>query len=744
MKVGTKLAAILVAPLVMLAVLAGAGVRERLEQRNDARDVERLADYAGASANALQQVQLEALRSAVMLAKGGQAGRDELKTQRESTDLAAAALRRSARDAAGAEFSLEFRERLRTAQERLSTLPTLRQEIDAGGLNAGQASGRFADIAGGGVNAIAAGARAVPQPELAARFDSLAALGAAKAASAELSGLVLGAAGATRLGAVEELRRGVAAAESRDRSIDRFRESDDANLKAQQRNEESSGESQEHRRLVDQFVGAAQAATIGAAPSAGGPGPAIELPTTVDAFAALAENELNGLLRVEESLDERIADEAAEFRGDAEQSVLLYLGGAVAGILAAVALAGLVARAVARPLRQLTAAANQLASVQLPALVERLRSPAAGAQVGEVAPIPVRSRDEVGQLASAFNSIQEVTVRVAEDQSTLLRKGISDIFVNLARRNQTLLDRQIEFIDQLEAHEESPDQLENLFRLDHLATRMRRNAESLLVLAGAEPSRRRGRAVSLADVVRVAISEVEDFARISVVSLDDVTVDSAVGVDLAHLLSELMENATQFSAPDTTVEVVGNRVKDGSYLLSVTDQGIGMTIDQLSDANQLLADPPLVGLAMTRSLGFTVVGRLAARLGVAVRLTTSPNGGVSALVAAPASLISEVVERPAPALGGARAALEPAAVPPASLEAEAAPGLVARHAVDRALAGIEATANGRPESNGAAAAPTWPSPNGRLSPEPAAPSAEPAAAVGETAGRPGAETPAGP
>ena len=213
-----------------------------------------------------------------------------------------------------------------------------------------------------------------------------------------------------------------------------------------------------------------------------------------------------------------------------------------------------------------------------------------------------------------------MTVEVAEEQGALLRKGIGDIFINLARRNQTLLDRQIEFIDQLEANEEDPDQLDNLFKLDHLATRMRRNAESLLVLAGAEPPRRRGRPVALADVVRVAIGEVEDFARISLLALDDVTVGGNVAVDLAHLLSELMENATHFSPPDTTVEIVGHRSETG-YTLSVSDQGIGMSADQLAEANNQLARPPLVGLALSRSLGFIVIGRLSSRFGIAVKLT---------------------------------------------------------------------------------------------------------------------------
>ena len=198
----------------------------------------------------------------------------------------------------------------------------------------------------------------------------------------------------------------------------------------------------------------------------------------------------------------------------------------------------------------------------------------------------MKGRDEVAQLAHAISEIQQVTIDVAEEQGDLLRRGISDIFVNLARRNQSLLDRQIDFIDQLESREENPDQLENLFRLDHLATRMRRNAESLLVLAGAEPTRRRGRPVEIADVLRVAMGEIEDFSRIQLMAVDSSTVAGSVAVDLAHLMSELMENATQFSPPELDVEVVGYRIADDSYQLTLADQGIGMSAEQIVSGQQ--------------------------------------------------------------------------------------------------------------------------------------------------------------
>ena len=270
--------------------------------------------------------------------------------------------------------------------------------------------------------------------------------------------------------------------------------------------------------------------------------------------------------------------------------------------------------------------------------------------------LDVRSQDEVGQLAEAFNTIQQVAVDVATEQSELLRKGIGDMFVNLARRNQALLDRQIEFIDELENNEEDPDQLQHLFHLDHLATRMRRNAESLLVLAGSEPNRRRGRPVALTDVVRAALGEVEDFARIDLLELEDVLVTSNAAADVAHLLSELMENATNFSPPDTRVEVVGHRTNADGYVVSVTDTGIGMSAEQVVEANETLEKPPLVGLAMSRSLGFIVIGRLAARFGISVRLMASPSGGVTAVVAMPSVIIHELQREVTPVENASTAA----------------------------------------------------------------------------------------
>ena len=349
----------------------------------------------------------------------------------------------------------------------------------------------------------------------------------------------------------------------------------------------------------------------------------------------------NRLIAINDVIDVvlRDANTAAVFasvQADGEARSFLILAGSV--IVFTLLMALLIGRSVSRPLIDLTHGAEQLSTEELPAMVESMRS--GGRNTAPMmSPIQAKGRDEIAQLARAFSEIQAVTVEVAEEQGELLRRGISDIFVNLARRNQSLLDRQIEFIDQLESSEENPDQLENLFRLDHLATRMRRNAESLLVLAGAEPSRRRGRPIELTDVIRVAMGEIEDFARIQLMTIDSATVAGSVAVDLAHLLSELMENSTQFSPPETAVEVVGRLSGDGSYQLTLSDRGIGMSAEQIDTANQTLNEAPIIGLDISRSLGFTVVSRLANRLGVSVRLADSPDGGVIALITVPAEMV---------------------------------------------------------------------------------------------------------
>jgi signal transduction histidine kinase len=241
---------------------------------------------------------------------------------------------------------------------------------------------------------------------------------------------------------------------------------------------------------------------------------------------------------------------------------------------------------------------------------------------------------------------QERNVRLVADLAAAdaqRREAMSELLVNLARRNQSLLNRQLEVITDLEVREREPDVLEELFRLDHLATRIRRNAESLLVLSGDDPARRWGKPVPLADVVRAAAAEVEDYRRVEVLVNDHLEVTGRAVADLAHLVAELIENATTFSPPSSEVRVRSHLTpgESGAIVLSIEDSGIGMPEDDLRRANALLAEAPEVDLGRSTMLGFHVVARLAKRYGLGVRLAPTPGGGVTAMVTLPDELVSE-------------------------------------------------------------------------------------------------------
>jgi PAS domain S-box-containing protein len=240
-------------------------------------------------------------------------------------------------------------------------------------------------------------------------------------------------------------------------------------------------------------------------------------------------------------------------------------------------------------------------------------------------------------------NIRDVTEQAA------LRKSIGDLLHNLARRSQGLVDRQLELIDELERGEADPDRLQELFQMDHLATRMRRNVENLIVLSGVEQRRRWSESVPLRDVVEAAVAEVEEYSRVQVAGIDDLTLSGQVASDVAHLLAELVENATSFSSPTTMVEVSGGPAGNG-YVLEIQDHGIGMSDAELVEANRRLAAPMAADVAASRMMGFHVVGRLAARHGIRVQLRQSWFGGVAALVLLPAALLGSAGEPPAMAL----------------------------------------------------------------------------------------------
>jgi signal transduction histidine kinase len=304
-----------------------------------------------------------------------------------------------------------------------------------------------------------------------------------------------------------------------------------------------------------------------------------------------------------------------------------------------------VARSMIRPLRKLRADALEVAGSKLPDMVRRLSESEGGDESVEIEPIGVTSTDEIGEVARAFDQVHREAVRLAADEA-MLRGNLNAMFVNLSRRSQSLIERQLALIDNLEQSEQDADRLSSLFRLDHLATRMRRNSENLLVLAGHEASRRWSQPVSLVDVLRAAISEIEQYERVVLNVQPGIQVVGQAVNDVVHLVAEIVENATTFSPEDTQVYVTGQPLTSGGVLLDITDNGVGISEQEMAHANWRLDNPPVVDVAVSRRMGLFVVGRLAARHGVRVRLRHAQSGGLTALIWLPESVAAPESAQP--------------------------------------------------------------------------------------------------
>ncbi|GAA5149403.1 hypothetical protein GCM10023321_13190 [Pseudonocardia eucalypti] len=317
-------------------------------------------------------------------------------------------------------------------------------------------------------------------------------------------------------------------------------------------------------------------------------------------------------------------------------SVILLLG-----LLTTAAVVYLIGKSILNPLRILRGTALEVANRRLPEAVRRMRE--GKAPDSAVTPVPVAGRTEVGQVARAFDKVHKQAVRLAAEQAAL-QNNVSGMFVNLSRRSQSLIERQLRLIEQLERNEQDSEQLANLFQLDHLATRMRRNSDNLLVLAGSELTQRMHQVVPVVDVLRAAVSEIEQYKRVVVQPPPDARILGRTASDLVHLVAELLDNATNFSAPDTRVLVNSTRNTDGSVLLEISDEGVGMSPKELAAANRRLSGTVSMDVSTSRRMGLFVVGRLAARHSIRVRLasahtTDNKQSGTTAYVHVLANLV---------------------------------------------------------------------------------------------------------
>ncbi|MFD3505950.1 ATP-binding protein [Nocardia sp. NPDC058666] len=347
-----------------------------------------------------------------------------------------------------------------------------------------------------------------------------------------------------------------------------------------------------------------------------------------------------------DNIDHTLDSNTATAQTAALRETTLVLGMLLAGLALALA----VARTLVVPVRRLRRDALEVAHVKLPDELAVVRS---GGATPEITPVGIHSTDEIGQLARAVDEIHEQALNLAGDQARL-RLQIGNMFETLSRRSQSLVEQQLSLIEELEHDEDNPSRLQTLFRLDHLATRMRRNGDNLLVLAGTVLRRGHLPPVPLSDMLWSAVSQVEDYQRVEIGNVPDGVVAGESAVDIEHLLAELIDNALRYSPPSTSVAVIVGRAVDSGYLIEITDRGLGMSADELKTTNERLASGGEVTVETARRMGLFVVGRLAKRHTITVSLRrtngATPQPGITASVHLPSALVA-----PAPPVSSAPA-----------------------------------------------------------------------------------------
>ncbi|MFC0033661.1 nitrate- and nitrite sensing domain-containing protein [Micromonospora chaiyaphumensis] len=416
-------------------------------------------------------------------------------------------------------------------------------------------------------------------------------------------------------------------------------------------------------------------------------------PVTATAWQAASSRSMEDLRRVILAGGDDIVSRATPVAVGVILRLVLAAGLGLIAVVASVVVSITTARALVRQLERLREAAFRLANERLPSVVERLGH-GEEVDVAREAPPLQTGDDEIGQVGKAFNAVQETAIRTAVEQAEL-RRNVREVFLSLARRTQALVHRQLTLLDAMERREHDAEELEDLFRVDHLATRMRRNAENLIVLSGSTPGRAWRRNVPMVDVVRGAVAEVEDYTRVTVRPLGPVSLTGRAVGDVIHLLAELIENGLSFSPPHTTVEVRGQLVSNG-FAIEIEDRGLGMGAEELAAANMRIVDRSELNLANAARLGLFVVSRLTERHGVKVQLKESAYGGTTAVVLIPLELVTHDGPDPSTSGGFPAGAGQPAPATPAPANAERAPAEPAADRPAAPVAVVESTAPAEP------------------------------------------------
>ncbi|WP_446216928.1 sensor histidine kinase [Micromonospora sp. IBHARD004] len=625
-RIRSKLALILVVPVAAVIALATIRLVSVGEGAYDATRIRSLTALSIDISALGQDLHKERMAAAVYLAAPDQKPDDyNLRVRRTDERITAYREERGQLD----ELPASVRDRLKVIDDHLTTLNGTRQEVlDRQQMPVSEASLRYGIILTDLVSYGDTLAQQSGGESLADARRAVAAFAHAKAAVAEEQAVAFTALASGRLDE-EQFSSFVATLTSQQEALLSFSRA----AEPEQRSLVDSTVSGDAVQLSDR-VAADLSRSVGQRP----------LVTRDDASAAIGA--VDDLMRwAEIQLQDRLLADADAARTEVIRQAVFETALVLLTLLIAVTLAVVLARSLNHSLRRLREGALAVANHDLPEAVSRLQNIGAIGDGGveEIVqqvrdPIQLSNRDEVGQVAVAFNVVHREAVRVAAEQAAL-RTSVSAMFLNLARRSQTLVDRMIGELDAIERGEEDPKRLAQLFELDHLATRMRRNDENLLVLAGADSAVPRRDDALLVDVLRAAQSEVELYNRIEFGTVDtDVSVSAHAVNDVVRLVAELLDNATRFSPPNTTVVADGRRIRD-YVLIQVEDRGLGLTDEQLDSLNRRLAAPPTVDVAAFRLMGLAVVSRLASRYGIRVELRRNVEGGTVAQVTLPNSTV---------------------------------------------------------------------------------------------------------
>ena len=613
-----RLARILVFSLVLVLALLGVTIAGQVGSYFAAGDTVSSVSLALKVQDFVQEVQRERGLTNGML--GGETRfQKTVLSQRTATDKAQTVLNQALSDDTAPGVS-----QVRDALTHLSGLTSTRESVDAGRADR-SATFQYYTEGIAALNGLQLGLDQAQDPQLRRGLQALYALGDAKEYTGQERGFLNGVFAANKFGAGEYVH------------FTEIRGSKQAGI-----TEYSRYATQPQQAALDEALrsdNATKAAASEAVAIASTKGPIdqqIDPVTWWNQMTAVIDAER----KVQQAVGNDLTTRAQDLQGQASTTLAIFLGLALLAVAAEVLLVITSIRSIVRPLASLATEANDVATRRLPAAI------AAWHQPGEVEPeapqpvlTPPKAGAEIASVAQALDRVQTTAFELASEQA-LVRRNTTESLANLGRRNQNLVRRQLNFISEFEQEELDPSALGNLFELDHLATRMRRNAESLLVLVGETSPRRWAEPLSLSDVIRAGLSEVEDYRRVVLRRVDEALITGAVVSELAHMLAELIENGLAFSPPDLEVEIYGRRIATG-YMLAVVDHGVGMTKDQLAKANARLRGEEDFIVAPTRFLGHYVVGRLAQRLGIEVELTVSPVSGIVGRLLLPPDILSE-------------------------------------------------------------------------------------------------------